>query len=544
MIKSRFAFAVAVGALLAASPLGSFSFPLALGTSVAQAQEVKVSFNVFFDKLAPHGQWVRNTHYRYVWCPTVDRTWAPYTHGHWVYLHSRGWYFASDEPFAWAAYHYGRWFRDADIGWCWVPGTVWAPAWVSWRRSSDYVGWAPLRPEGDGFAVSLNISTHESPHEDWFFIPTHSFLRPQLSAEIVFGAQNQDVFARTEYVGPVTIVNNVVVNNVITVNFIEQQTKEKVPVVKAQAVNDPTAVGAASQGDTIAVFDAKIDPPKKDEAPAKAVDAAQATKATATPAPAAGTAAGAAVDAKAGAQTDANGAAAATDATATGKATAPAGKPAATCLPAEMVNGVCPPDTKNKGKPADASKPADTTTVTPKATDTTAPAATTTKPAAPAAPAAETPKPAATTTKPADQAAPATETAKPAATTTAPAKGKDVAKCLPAEMVGGACPPAGSNKHKDVGKPAANTDNAPAAKTPAAPAENNTAPAATDTQNGAAAGSAKANKAEPTAPAADVPPKGKHEMKCLPNEDLVKGACVPKADAKANGANSDTAPAQ
>ena len=530
MIKSRFAFAIAAGALLAAAPLGGLSFSVGLGTSVAQAQEVRVSFNVFFDKLAPHGQWVRNTHYRYVWCPTVDRTWAPYTHGHWIYLHSRGWYFASDEPFAWAAYHYGRWFRDADIGWCWVPGTVWAPAWVTWRRSSHYVGWAPLRPEGDGFAISLSISTHESPHEDWFFIPTHSFLRPQLSVEIIFGAQNQDVFARTEYVGPVTIVNNVVVNNVITVNFIEQETKEKVPVVKAQAVSDPTAVSAAPQGETIAVFDAKIDPPKKDEAPAKAVDAAQATKAADTQTPAAGTAAGAAVDAKAGTQTDANGTAVDTNATAGGKVTTPApgGKPAATCLPAEMVDGVCPPEAgKNKGAPADASKPADNTTVTPKATDTTAPAA--------------------TTAKPADQATPATETPKPAATTAAPTKAKDVAKCLPADMVDGACPPAGSNKHKDVGKPAANTDNAPAAKTPAAPADNNAAPAATDTQNGAAAGSAKGatNKAEPTAPAAvDAPPKGKHELKCLPNEDLVKGACVPKADAKANGANSDTAPAQ
>ncbi len=37
----------------------------------------------------------------------------------------------------------------ADVGWVWVPGDEWAPAWVSWRITNDkkYVGWAPLTPE-------------------------------------------------------------------------------------------------------------------------------------------------------------------------------------------------------------------------------------------------------------------------------------------------------------------------------------------------------------------------------------------------------------
>ena len=33
------------------------------------------------------------------------------------------------------------------FGWVGVPGNEWAPAWVSWRKSDDYVGWAPLPPE-------------------------------------------------------------------------------------------------------------------------------------------------------------------------------------------------------------------------------------------------------------------------------------------------------------------------------------------------------------------------------------------------------------
>ena len=33
-------------------------------------------------------------------------------------------------------------------GWCWVPGTLWGPAWVAWRAGRVNVGWAPLPPRG------------------------------------------------------------------------------------------------------------------------------------------------------------------------------------------------------------------------------------------------------------------------------------------------------------------------------------------------------------------------------------------------------------
>jgi hypothetical protein len=33
-------------------------------------------------------------------------------------------------------------------GWCWIPGTLWGPAWVSWRWGGGYVGWSPLPPRG------------------------------------------------------------------------------------------------------------------------------------------------------------------------------------------------------------------------------------------------------------------------------------------------------------------------------------------------------------------------------------------------------------
>jgi hypothetical protein len=483
MFRSKLAYVLATAALLVVAPTSTLPLAPMLGTEAAQAQQVNVSFSIFFDNLASSGRWVRHSHYRYIWCPEVDSAWAPYTNGHWIYLTGRGWYFASDEPFAWAVYHYGRWFRDADLGWCWVPGNIWAPAWVSWRRSQDYIGWAPLYPEGDGFAISFTFSSREPARDDWFFIPTRSFLEPRLSVGIVFGAQQPDIFTRTQFVGPVTVQNNVVINNVINLNFIEQATNQKVAVLKPQSVSDPTAVTGAPQGQTISVFNANIAKPKKDEAPAQAVDVTQAVKEKGTPIPATGAATGA----KAGTQTETI----TTTPTTTNQPLK--GKGGAKCLPEEMVNGVCPPaGGKNKGT----NKPgAVTTEATPNAV---APTTTTT-------------------------------------TTNQPSKGKGVAKCLPEEMVDGVCPPAGRHKNKPVV-----TENAPAApavtdNAPAAPADNMVAPSGG--KNGSPKGATE--NLQPAAPAAtEAPPKGKR-AKCPP-EEMVNGVCP----VKGKGGNADNPPAQ
>jgi len=53
-------------------------------------------------------------------------------------------YWQSD--YAWGAipFHYGRWSYVAGYGWIWSPAYVYAPAWVVWRHTGDYCGWAPL----------------------------------------------------------------------------------------------------------------------------------------------------------------------------------------------------------------------------------------------------------------------------------------------------------------------------------------------------------------------------------------------------------------
>ncbi|MDP4722284.1 MAG: hypothetical protein NWS48_13755, partial [Akkermansiaceae bacterium] len=105
-------------------------------------------FDNFYEPLANYGSWFNTSDYGYVYQPTVvnDSSWRPYTRGRWAFT-DQGWTWVSDEPFGWACYHYGRWVPLQNYGWVWVPGSEWAPAWVTWRESPGYVGWAPLPPE-------------------------------------------------------------------------------------------------------------------------------------------------------------------------------------------------------------------------------------------------------------------------------------------------------------------------------------------------------------------------------------------------------------
>ncbi len=136
---------------------------------------------VFNDQLAAYGRWVDTPEYGRVWIPaSTPAGWQPYTLGHWAFTDC-GWTWISDEPFGWATYHYGRWAVAANLGWCWVPGTVWGPAWVSWRCGDGYCGWAPLPPVR-GFNLAFNIGSNDYacgiiPASCYNFVPERLTLR-------------------------------------------------------------------------------------------------------------------------------------------------------------------------------------------------------------------------------------------------------------------------------------------------------------------------------------------------------------------------------
>ena len=142
-----------------------------LGVAGTAAAQETIDIDTFYDELAPYGEWVWHPRYGYVWLPEdVSPRWRPYTVGHWVSTDEYGWYWDSQEPFAWAVYHYGRWGYDEDYGWFWVPGDTWAPAWVQWRYSDDYVGWAPVGPGRRGYAYGVPVNYEPPIAESWVFI--------------------------------------------------------------------------------------------------------------------------------------------------------------------------------------------------------------------------------------------------------------------------------------------------------------------------------------------------------------------------------------
>ena len=109
------------------------------------------AFAQFEGELAPYGTWTTDVHLGRVWVPSatiVGPDFVPYaTNGSWV-LTEYGWTWDSKWVWGWAPFHYGRWAMLNGRQWCWIPGTLWGPAWVSWRAGRRYVGWAPLPPRG------------------------------------------------------------------------------------------------------------------------------------------------------------------------------------------------------------------------------------------------------------------------------------------------------------------------------------------------------------------------------------------------------------
>ena len=121
----------------------------------AHAESV-VSIDLFYQELSPHGGWSPHPEFGYVWQPyEVGPHWKPYTDGRWEWS-DQGWLWISYEPWGWATYHYGRWVYDDYAGWIWIPGTTWAPAWVSWQESPEYIGWSPLPPDR-GFFIEIGL---------------------------------------------------------------------------------------------------------------------------------------------------------------------------------------------------------------------------------------------------------------------------------------------------------------------------------------------------------------------------------------------------
>jgi len=186
-LAKRFLLLLALAAVLAVL------FPRSAGASV--------SFEFFYENLNPYGEWIDTDDYGPCWRPSgMDAEWAPYTDGYWAYTDA-GWTWVSYEDFGSVTYHYGRWVRIDGYGWIWKPDYEWAPAWVSWRYSDDYVGWAPLPPEARwdiGLGISFSIDRDCDIGPGYYsFCETRHFGSPVLRNVLVRRSENVRIIHKT-----------------------------------------------------------------------------------------------------------------------------------------------------------------------------------------------------------------------------------------------------------------------------------------------------------------------------------------------------------
>ncbi len=211
------------------------------------AAEVSVGFET---GLAPYGEWVVVPHHGRVWHPRhMAVGWRPYFHGRWVWTDD-GWFWDSDEPWSWAVYHYGRWYADPVYGWAWVPGSVWAPAWVSWRFGGGAIGWAPLLP---GFSVwwTAGYPVHYS---SWVFVPAQRFVGARVDAVAFAPARTAAFFSRTHAAPPRSVSGSAPRLGGPPRTFVERQIGRPITPVRVAAASTPQAAHAARREGVVSVY--------------------------------------------------------------------------------------------------------------------------------------------------------------------------------------------------------------------------------------------------------------------------------------------------
>jgi hypothetical protein len=225
-----------------------------------------VSFQVFYNELAPYGDWVMDPNHGYVWIPFVDRGFHPYsTNGYWE-MTNFGNTWVSNYAWGWAPFHYGRWYWTNFYGWAWVPGYEWGPAWVSWRSGGGYYGWAPLAP-GFGFHVGMNM-----PSAYYVFVPQRRFRDRHFHRYYVHHRNVVHVYNQTTIIN-----NNYTYNNRTYISGpdrrdIERVTRSRVPVYQVADTSRPGR--AAVRNNSLELYRPEVTPSRSNqERPSRAYTA-------------------------------------------------------------------------------------------------------------------------------------------------------------------------------------------------------------------------------------------------------------------------------
>jgi uncharacterized protein DUF6600 len=217
-----------------------------LGVKTAYAQTDAELFNLF------------------VWRPSVELAskmmneneketpaYVPYNNGQWIYTDA-GWYFKANTPQEDLTSHYGRWTLDPNLGWVWLPGKVWSPAWVEMRENDDYVAWAPVPP---GIYIEKDVITQTIINENRYtIVEKKQFIEPSVYKYRYQYVENKNKIMIKEMIKTdgVMIKNKTVINKGPDVGSIEKSTGKKIEQVKIKRVGKKNEI--VSTTDAISVY--------------------------------------------------------------------------------------------------------------------------------------------------------------------------------------------------------------------------------------------------------------------------------------------------
>jgi hypothetical protein len=228
------------GACLMASATGGAEGGAGYGVGVPQAYGADLDIGFCYDYLSPFGAWINLDPWGYVWCPSeMAYGWRPYDEGYWLWT-DFGWDWMSDFEWGWIPFHYGRWGWDDGLGWFWVPGSVWGPAWVTWRWNDLYCGWAPI-PPGIEFRAGMDFAAlgRRIPGRFWVFVGGPHFLDRDIHRYVLPYERNTTIIPRTTLSDRFSFRGDRFVNDGVSLDVIRRLTGRQVPSYRLQDVNRP-----------------------------------------------------------------------------------------------------------------------------------------------------------------------------------------------------------------------------------------------------------------------------------------------------------------
>jgi hypothetical protein len=207
---------------------------------------------IYESDLNPYGSWVDVNGYGQCWVPNNRPAgWEPYTVGYWADT-DYGWTWVSvDDESQWGdvTYHYGRWYSAPSVGWVWIPGTTWAPAWVAWREGGGYCGWAPLPPQaGFGNQFSADVVDRYVPANQYVYCDERYVTAGRLDQHIV--RNDVTVINNTTNITNITYVNDHIVNQGMSADNVSRATGrpvEKVALATAATPEEARSLAASGK---------------------------------------------------------------------------------------------------------------------------------------------------------------------------------------------------------------------------------------------------------------------------------------------------------